>query len=127
MATFLVEDFGDVLAELATGTYDIHPGVAPVDVGAGRLRPGTPAPVVEDELCSVQPLQGDDVQRLPEGERVEAWRTVFTRYPLKGPDTRTGRTADVIIIDDVPFAVDKAHPWSGAAGVTQALVRKAER
>lgn len=125
--TFVVEDFGDALELLATGTYDIHPGVAPVSIGAGRFRPGPPAAVVSDVVCSVQPLQGDDVQYLPEGSRVDASRTVFTRYPLSGPDTGTGRTADVLMVGDVAFEVVKAHPWSEAAGVTHAVVRKAER
>lgn len=125
--TFLVEDFGDVLEALATGRYEIQPGVPMVEVGAGRFRAGPPAPPVPDELCSVQPLQGDDVQRLPEGARVDAWRNVYTRFPLAGPDTRTGRKGDVILIDGVPFEVEKANPWASAAGVTHALVRKLER
>lgn len=134
MPTTLVEDFTDVLAELATGTYEIHPGVGLVHDGAGGYSPGAAAAPVTGVVCSVQPLKGDEV--LPEsgGGRLQAWRKVFTAYPLQPEDTATGRGGDVILIDSPsngpgvePYVVHTVNAWGLAAGVTEALVYRQRR
>lgn len=133
MPTVLVEDFTDALALMATGTYRIQPGTAPVHDGSGGYTAGSAAPV-DDVVCSVQPLSGDEAEKETDGDRLDAWREVYSAYSLQPPDERTGRTADVLLVDDVtngpgavPFEVRKVWPWGQVAGVTRALCRRQER
>lgn len=133
MPTVLVEDFTDALALMATGTYDIQPGTVPVHDGSGGYVPGVAASV-SGVLCSVQPLNGDEDVKDTDGERLDAWREVFAAYSLQPADERTGRTADVLLVDDVtngpgavPFEVRKVWPWGQAAHVTRALCRRQVR
>lgn len=125
-----VEDFNDVLELLATGRYEIRPGNVPEGDGFTRAPSGPPRPPLTEQLLSVQPLEGDEAQQLPEGERVDAWRTVFSAYPLAPADTTTGRLADVVVLPHgegvALYSVQRAWPWAAAAGVTQALVRRLE-
>lgn len=134
MSTILVESMTDVLAQLATGTYEIRPGVAPVNDGHGRFSPGTPVAPVPDVLCSVQPLQGDDLVKTEDGDRLDAYREVYTAYPLQPADTAIQRAGDVVMIDSPTngpgleaFEVVEAFPWGKAAGVTRAVVRRQRR
>lgn len=128
MAEALVEDMTDVLEELATGTYEIRPGAAPVlDEATGKFTTPAPPDPILDVLCSVQEVAGIQGEQSPEGERRTDTRLVVTAYPLQAVDTATGRLADQIVIAGEVYEVVDVAPWQHASGLFAATVKRSRR
>lgn len=128
MAEALVEDMTDVLEALATGTYEIRPGAAPVlDEATGKFSTPSPPAPVPDVLCSVQEVAGIKGEQLPEGERQTDTRLVVTAYSLHAADTATGRVADQIVIGGQVYEVTDAAAWKHASGLCAATVKRSRR
>lgn len=126
MSTFLVHDMSGLLAQLATGIYEVRPGVAPVSDGNGRYSPGTPAPTDQVRM-SVQSLSGKEAQKLPEGEYARDWRVAYGTYALRPADTVSGKVADVVVVDGDTFEVVACEPWESAANMVRAELRRQRR
>ena len=70
-----------------------------------------------------QPATARDLQDLPEGERVDAQRAVWTRTMLLGADEAAGRRADSLIIEGETWRVVRVWPRT-EAGFWKAIVGK---
>jgi hypothetical protein len=121
----MIDDLADVIAELGA-SYTARRGSVPTDDGHGRTLPGEPGEEFEI-VASVQPLAGAELQRLPEGERVEDYLELYTAAELRTADTATGALADELVIDGVPYEVERVHPWGTTAGFMKCVIRKATR
>lgn len=73
--------------------------------------PVKPAAVDSVISGSVQPLTKDDVQRLPEGYRIDKWRKVFTDVRLHSLDQVGSIESDQLVIDGVVYTVNLTDPW----------------
>ena len=77
---------------------------------APAVDPDTGAAVVGEPLtcqimASVQPLNGNDLELLPEGDRAEDSRRLYTASEVRTADQHCGRPADQIIIDGKTYKV----------------------
>ncbi len=121
-----MHDMSGLLAHLATGYYEVRPGVAPVSDTHGRYSPGTAA-ATSSVLMSVQPLSGKEAQKLPEGEWARDWRIAYGTYALRPADTVSGKLADVVVVEGDAFEVVACEPWESAANMVRAELRRQRR
>lgn len=102
----------DSIGALATGTYSVSRR-ASGSFTQGRYTPGTLALLTI--TASVQPVRGRDLRVLPEGQRAEDTRVVYTTTELR---TRTDSTEpDRVSIGGEPFNVFRVEKWD-AFGTT---------
>lgn len=107
-------NFSRILAHLGSGRYTItrfSPGDYGGAVENGRFRPG-PTETFEVR-ASIQPLTGEQLLRLPEGERTRERIIIFTAAQL-----RTTRQSEVAMADRVAyrgeqFEVESVEAWAG--------------
>lgn len=62
--------------------------------------------------ASVQPLSGDELQMLPEGERTAETKRLYTTTKLNSLNESEQMNADIITIDGSSWEVHKAEAWS---------------
>ena len=62
-------------------------------------------------LLDVQPLTSDELQALPEGERVVRRFKAFGASALKTADVSNGTKADLVFIDGAWYEVKSSNPW----------------
>lgn len=97
-----------VLDVFATGTYAVSRR-GPGTLTAGRLTraAGTTLSI----SASVQPVDGRTLQALPEGQRAEESRVIYTATELRtrGP----AGEADDVTIDGEPWTVTRVERWDG--------------
>jgi hypothetical protein len=113
----------DAIATFATGTYTV------TRTGAGSYSGGILSAGSTSSfsiVASVQPLSGRDLQVLPEGQRTDETRVLYTTTQLL---TRTATQApDSISIDGSTYEVFKVEDWT-YIGVThyRAYVSRKDR
>lgn len=61
--------------------------------------------------ASVQPTMGRDLDRLPEGRRTKATKTIFTTTPLQVGGQDSAMQADTISIEGVSWEIQHSEIW----------------
>lgn len=79
--------------------------------------PVSPASADTAITGSIQPLTKDDIQRLPEGYRIDQWRKVFTFTTLEPLDQTTQAAGDRLVIDGEVYTVNLIDPWGSVAPI----------
>lgn len=64
-------------------------------------------------LMLVQPLTGNEIVRIPEGDRKRERRIAYSPDELKTHDPETKSQADVVTLSGQDFQVEKCEPWRG--------------
>lgn len=118
-----VMDLSGVVLDLASGVYTITritPGTYGTD---GRFVPGTQSTFTIQ--ASVQPLDGRDLLRLPEGLRTHELLKVYspTQLFVQG----AGQDPDVITLQATPYQVEVAEQWGDDGNYWKMIVRKVGR
>lgn len=84
----------------------------------GLTQPGTPAVIAA--LGSVQPATSNELQRMPDLERISGAITVRTPFALiaggKDPVTGLDRTADIVTWKGVQYTVESVQDYSDFGG-----------
>lgn len=119
----MIVDLSDVVDELTTGEYLVTRGGVPVEVRPGQYERPLPAPAVLLPM-QVVPLQGRALRELPEGELAEDYREALLRGVVYVADPRTGRTSDMVEVDDELYYVKVATDARGLAGFTRATFHR---
>jgi len=104
--------FAGVIAYFnVTGGVTIRRGVAGSSV-KGRYSPGATSDTA-GVTASVQPISGDELERLPEGIRSRRPAKIYTETELKQKDTTAGTPPDLIIWDSETWEVVSVekHAW----------------
>lgn len=68
-------------------------------------------PAILQVLASEQPVNGKDIERIPEGDRVREVRKLYAAQELRPHNERTGAEADVITIRGQEFQVSTVERW----------------
>lgn len=114
-----VVNVAPAILALSSGTYTVT-RYAAGDYVAGKLTAGSTSTL--SISASVQPVSGQELQRLPEGERVKDWLYVYTPTEL---NTREGKkAADKISIDGANYEVATVDDWATEGGFYRALVQR---
>jgi predicted heme/steroid binding protein len=71
----------------------------------------TPAAADVEIEMSVQPLNGDEVVKLPEGDRSRQWMKGYTAQEMQVADEMTGRRGDFILYNGKVYEVMKSERW----------------
>lgn len=115
-------DLSGVLTSFKTGTYSVTRSSAAGTYTAGRLvAPATS--VISVDAC-VQPIDGRDLQKLPEGERVREPKTIYSVDELKTRGSNGGNAADVITIDGDLYEVIKVQRWAELGNYWKSIALK---
>lgn len=114
-----MDDMSDVVEDMFTDTYTVTRR-SPSAYVAGRLQASTTS-TFTISAC-VQPIAGIDLQRLPEGMRVEEGRSVWSAATLltKGP----AQDPDFIEIDGDTYEVVSSEAWQAAGNYCKAIVQR---
>lgn len=110
-------DFGDVIAELATGTYTVTRWTS-VDYEQGVVKLGETEEI--SLLAIVQQGTARARDLLPENMRSRELREVCTATELR--TASGGQPADEIEIDGVAWQVQSVEDWRTLAGYFWAVV-----
>lgn len=96
-----------VIDSLATGTYQVSRTAAGVYDANGRYTAGAVTSL--DIIASVQPVGGRKLMDLPEGQRGDEIRVVYTRTELfsRAP----GRDPDRVSIDGAAWTCVRVERW----------------
>lgn len=78
-----------------------------------------------DIVASVQPLRGEELDRLPENLRTKEVKVLFTRDVLKVAGTTT--QGDLVEIDGEVWEVSSVERWDALANFTKCLVARRGR
>lgn len=79
---------------------------APGSYVAGKYVPGASS---DAPIAAVhQPVSSRDLRDLPEGQRVDALRSIWSRSEILGADERTGRLPDELVIEGETYRVIRA-------------------
>lgn len=93
--------------------------------GRFSLSLGTPAPVgLAKVFGSLQPLGGEDLERLPAGDRQRARKKIYSADFLRSIDEYTTAKADSLVIDGVEWQVESVETWTN---FYKAIIVKVER
>lgn len=63
-------------------------------------------------IASIQPIDGDMLEMLPEGERSKEMRTLYTTTKLQTVNENKTINADIVSIDDGDWEVQKVEKWN---------------
>jgi hypothetical protein len=110
-----------IVRSLRTNTYNVSRAGAGSFV-KGVYQPGVP--VNFSISASIQPLNGRDLLRLPQGSRTEWYIKIFTATPLRVVIAPAGNISDVISYGGNLFEVEKVFDWSESGGFTEAYAKK---
>lgn len=69
----------------------------------------------ETVLASLQPMSGNEIQRLPEGRRNKKSLKVFSAFPLNIANAKTGLAGDILVINNERYEVWQVMDWTNAA------------
>lgn len=64
-----------------------------------------------DIEISIQPLNGHELLKLPQGDRTREWLKGYTAVDLQTADETTGRRGDFIIYNNKTYEVIKSERW----------------
>lgn len=112
---------GATVRHLATNTYNVQRASAG---NFAKARYGPNGLVNFSIKASIQPLNGRDLLRLPQGSRTEWYIKVITQAPLRTVIAPAGNVADVITYGGNTFEVEKVFDWSESGGFTVAYAKK---
>lgn len=84
-----------------------------------------PAVEVFSTTGSLQPLSGDQMDRLPEGLRAHEVRAFYSKDKLRVVSPDGG--ADQVVVDGLPWEVQKVEDWSSLAGYSLAYISRPGR
>ena len=118
-----VLDLSGTVLELASGTYTVtrsNPGTYGTD---GRLSLGSTSTFTI--TASVQPLNGRDLLRLPDGERTTERLKVYT--PTQLFTQGAGQAPDVITVAGINYQVETAEVWGPDGNYYKLIVRSIGR
>lgn len=111
---------GDVLAEFTTGTYTVRRAAVRTHFVGGTGRPPDRMDVTIQ--ASVLPMDGRELERLPEGMRGD--RQLLVVYTTTELQTqRNGFEPDIIEIDGNDYEVQTVKNWSQLGGYWKAIVQ----
>ena len=116
-------DFADTLSRMGE-TYTLKAGAAG-SVVDGHHVPGAGAETTVTAV--VQPIEGEELQRLPEGWRVDEVLVAFTSTQVQGLDEATGRGPDVLVVDGDEYQVERVEPWVKLGNFYRVLLRRVDR
>lgn len=116
-------DLSSVVDSLASGTYAVTRRAAG-SVTNGIYTPGGTTTL--SVKASVQPVQPEEVQRLPEGTRINDAKAVYSAFPLKAASEAGGTPGDLITIEGAPYEVVAVKDWGPLGNVCQALVQRVD-
>lgn len=118
-----VMDLSGVVLNLASGSYTVTRS-APGSTGSdGRWVAGATSPLTI--MASVQPLNGRDLLRLPEGERTTERVKVYSPMQLFVPGA--GQDADVITVAGIQYQIETAEQWGANGAYWKMIARKVGR
>lgn len=69
------------------------------------------AEVTIEAICSVQPVNGDDMLRIPEGDRVKKILKLYSDTELRVHNEATGAQADTVTIEGEQYQVKIVEKW----------------
>lgn len=115
----LMPELDDVPELLASGSYLVTRPAA-TSVSHGVVIPG--AAVYFRSTGSLQPTNGQDVQRLPEGLRSRANQVFITNDALRGLDADTA--PDQLTIAGVQWECSNVQDWQQNAGYSRVVLTK---
>lgn len=107
-----VFDLSGVVSTLASGSYTVTRGSPTTGGSDGRAVVATPSTF--SVVASVQPLNGRDLLRLPEGERSTERVKVYANTQLFV--SGAGQVADLITVAGIQYEVETAQAVLGADG-----------
>ena len=88
----------------------------------GRWTDGSTS-VITIDAC-VQPATDEDMQRLPEGQRIEETISIFTTTELKTVSVDGQTPADRVSYDGEVYEVQSVTPWSEVGGYYHVLAKR---
>ena len=109
------------IRRLATNSYTVVRNGAG-SFTQGRYIPGIPVSFTIN--ASIQPLDGRDLLRLPQGSRTEWYIKIYTATPLRVVIAPAGNSSDVVSYGGNTFEVEKVFDWSESGGFTIAYAKK---
>ena len=104
---------GTIAAFAVAGGVTIRRGSAGSDT-KGRYTPGSTSDITGVE-ASVQPITGNELQRLPEGLRTQRPVKLYTTTEIRASSVATGVPSDLIVWDGETWEVQfvEKHIWGG--------------
>lgn len=120
----LVADFSDTVSTFSSLTpYAVKVAAAPSFSHGIASQTYTPTTAT----AMVAPMTSDkELQRMPEGTRLDQLREIFTPFATKAGNEATGESADVWTIDGVDFQVEQVEPWNVLGGFFRAVLRSVD-
>jgi hypothetical protein len=83
------------------------PGGSTIRFEYGPVIPPDPITIIG----SLQPLSGDEIVRIPEGDRTRERRKIYSLGLLKTEDESNEGKADLVIIDGLKWQVERVEAW----------------
>ena len=102
MVTTLISNFGETVSVSRPGAGTMTDG---------RWVAGVPSTF--DAVMSIQPLNGDDIEELPEGQRTRNIIKGYTATELQTTNEGSGIKADVVTYNSKTFEVQTVERWRG--------------
>ena len=114
-----MDDMSDVVEDMFTDFYTVTRR-SPSAYVLGKLQPSTTS-TLTISAC-VQPIAGIDLQRLPEGMRVDGALSLWTTTPLftKGP----AQDPDFVAVEGETFEVATVEPWGMVGNYYKAILQR---
>lgn len=114
-----MDDMSDVVESMFTDFYTVTRR-SPSAYVAGRLQPATTS-TLTISAC-VQPIAGIDLQRLPEGMRIDGALSLWTTTPLftKG----AAQDPDQMVVEGETFEVATVEPWGVVGNYYKAVLQR---
>lgn len=72
--------------------------------------------------AAIQPITGENLQRIAEGRNIKYAISIYTNDTLKGADISSKTQPDIIEWDSKLFEVDKVGNWNGIIEATAIVV-----
>jgi hypothetical protein len=114
-------DLTGTVRRLSTNTYTVT-RLGEGSIVAGRYVDG--ASSTFEIIASIQPTNGRDLLRLPEGLRTKQLLSVWTDTPLRTADAPSGPKADVITYQGRQFQVETVLDWAESGEYNKVIVSK---
>jgi hypothetical protein len=118
-----VFDLSGVVLDLASGSYTVTRGSPTTGGTDGRAVVASPSTF--SIKASVQPLNGRDLLRLPEGERSTERVKVYS--PTQLFTTGAGQVADLISVLGISYEVETAQVWGPNGNFWKMICRAVRR
>lgn len=93
-----------------------------VDPATGR--PAATTDTSTNIIAELQPIDGRDIERLPEGERSDATHKAYVvRGALRATDAAAGVLSDLVVYDGTTYEVETTADYTGPIPHTRAYLR----